>query len=175
MNIKTREIKTMRTQEKKLAPPFSDSHRSLLLFSRANGGAFNFGGTMRTVILTLLLVGVLTSAQAFQTEASYYSVESCKREGTWQKWGGKTASGKDFTNESNYCASYDFPFGTRLLITNISTGLSTICVVEDRGPSKKLYKKGRRIDLSKGSFTKISPLSKGVIQVEVMPIYKEDK
>jgi rare lipoprotein A len=146
-----------------------------LLSLQANGGAFNFGGTMRTVILTLLLVGVLTSAQAFQTEASYYSVESCKREGTWQKWGGKTASGKDFTNESNYCASRDFPFGQHLRITNIHTGLSTVCVVEDIGPSKKLYKAGRRIDLSKSSFAKISSLSKGVVQVEVMPIYMEDK
>ena len=130
---------------------------------------------MAVVIFTVLATLIYSNVFAFQTEASFYSVESCKREGTWQKWGGKTASGKDFTNESNYCASYDFPFGTRLLVTNVRTGASTVCVVEDRGPSKKLYNKGRRIDLSKSSFAKISSLSKGVIQVEVMPIYVEDK
>lgn len=115
------------------------------------------------IIVTLLAV----PAKAEQTEASWYSQESCKREGT----SGICANGEVFNDEKLICASWDYPFGTRLKVKNQQTGAEVIVLVIDRGPAKKLYKKGRKIDLSKSAFNKIASLKQGLVRVtiEVIP------
>lgn len=113
-----------------------------------------------TMILAIFLYG---SAFAFTTEASYYTVASCKREGT----SGIMANGKELKDEGLICASWDYSFGTRLRITNLANKRSVVVYVSDRGPSKRLYAKGRRIDLSKRAFNQIANLKQGVIQVSV--------
>ncbi len=55
------------------------------------------------------------------------------------------------------------PFGTRLRVTNLSNGKSTIVKVADRGP----YLPGRVVDLSTDAFSEIAPLGAGVISVKV--------
>lgn len=97
-------------------------------------------------------------------EASWYSFESCVREGTS---GRKTASGQNFNENDLTCASWDHTFGTRLKVTNLNNGKSVIVTVTDRGPNKKLYRRGRIIDLSKASFAKIAKLSSGIIKVKI--------
>lgn len=99
--------------------------------------------------------------------ASWYSIISCKKEGTWQKYGGKTASGEVFDDMETSCASWDFSFGTRLRVYNRANNKSVVVVVKDRGPAKRLYRKGRIIDLSKGAFSKIADLKQGIIKVMV--------
>ena len=99
--------------------------------------------------------------------ASWYSVESCKKEGTWQKYGGKMACGEVFDDEDFVCATWDYPFHTVLLITCLDTGKSVRVVAKDRGPSKRLYRRGRIIDLSKRAFAEIADLDKGIIRVKV--------
>jgi len=42
-----------------------------------------------------------------------------------------------------------------------------IVTVTDRGPAKRLYNKGRRLDLSRAAFQKLSPLSAGLIRVRL--------
>jgi rare lipoprotein A (peptidoglycan hydrolase) len=37
----------------------------------------------------------------------------------------------------------------------------------DFGPNKKLWDKGRKVDLSKGAFSQIADLRKGIINVKV--------
>lgn len=96
-------------------------------------------------------------------EASWYSRESCRREGT----SGITASGERFENENLTCASWDYSFGTLLRITNAKNGKSVIVRVNDRGPAKRLYRQGRIVDLSKAAFREIASLSKGIIKVKV--------
>lgn len=59
--------------------------------------------------------------------------------------GRKTASGKIFNKYSNMCAHNGFRFGTRLKITNVATGKSTVCNVQDTGAFNQL---GRSLDLS---------------------------
>jgi len=54
------------------------------------------------------------------------------------------------------------PFGSRVRITNLATGLSTIATIKDRGPAKRLH---RVIDLSKFSFEQIADPKQGVINV----------
>ena len=109
------------------------------------------------------------------TTASWYSVESCMREGTWQKYGGKMANGEVFKNDLLICASWDHPFGTILLVTNQDNNKSVQVRVSDRGPSKKLYKVGRKIDLSKGAFEKIADLKKGIIKVSIKKLNRGGK
>lgn len=96
--------------------------------------------------------------------ASWYSYESCRREGTS---GVYTASGERFREESLTAAKWNVPYGTRLRVTNLSNNKSVIVRVNDRGPARKLVRKGRVIDLSKGAFRKISALSRGTVRVKV--------
>src|SRR3990167_6283326 len=64
-------------------------------------------------------------------------------------------------------ASWFYPFGTILKVTSLNNGRSINVTVNDRGPAKRLVKKGRVIDLSKKAFESISPLSAGVIPVRI--------
>ena len=79
-----------------------------------------------------------------------------------------TASGRRFNAEERGVASWDYPFGTPLVITNLANGKSVRCVVLDRGPAKRLVKQGRIIDLYKGCFEQIAELKEGLINVSVI-------
>jgi rare lipoprotein A len=48
-------------------------------------------------------------------------------------------------------------------VTDLSDGLSTTCTVEDRGP----HVGGRIIDLSEETFSQLTGLSEGVIEVRI--------
>ena len=122
----------------------------------------------------IIVLAILSSCQiliiknciaAFETQASYYDRASCQAEGTWQKWGGLTASGKAYDENALSCASWGHRFGQKVKITH--KGKSIIVVNNDRGPSRRLYKAGRKIDLSKQAFRSLAPLSQGVITVTV--------
>jgi len=95
--------------------------------------------------------------------ASWYSVESCKKEGS----SGIMANGKELKDEEKTCASWDYPFGTKISVTNLRTAETCIVEVTDRGPSRDLYRQGRILDLSKSAFAEIAPLEQGIIPVRV--------
>ncbi len=123
-------------------------------------------------VLTLLCInlGVTSiSAQEIGT-ASYYTYESCIKEGT----SGICANGEVMKNDNLTCASWFYKFGTILLVTNLSNGRQVKVKVTDRGPSKRLVAKGRVIDLSSKAFTELDKLSKGIIRVKVEPISARD-
>lgn len=113
------------------------------------------------VAIGLLIFATMVSAE--EITASWYSIESCKREGT----SGIMANGEVLNDENFTCASWDYKFKTKLLVRNLSNGKSVIVEVTDRGPAKRLYKKGRVIDLSKGAFSQIASLKRGIIPVEI--------
>ena len=97
--------------------------------------------------------------------ASYYTVRSCKREGTS---GVRTATGERYNENALTCATRDRSlFGKWIKVTNLENGKSIFVRVNDFGPNKKLFKKGRIIDLSKGAFSKLASLKKGVIRVSL--------
>jgi rare lipoprotein A len=79
----------------------------------------------------------------------------------------RTASGAIFDDSKRTCASWGFPLGTRLWVTNLRNGRSVICVVNDRGPSKKLK---RLIDLTKTAFREIADPKLGLVRVSVVPL-----
>jgi len=116
---------------------------------------------MSVALLMICFCGV---CRAETGQASWYSVESCQREGTSGVW---TASGEAFKNEGLTCAMRSRDFGKYYKVTNLNNGKSVIVKHNDFGPNKKLHKQGRIIDLSKRAFASIANLKQGIINVKV--------
>ncbi len=55
------------------------------------------------------------------------------------------------------------PFGTKVRVTNLRNGKSVVVTITDRGP----FTKGRIIDMSKASFSKIENPSAGITKVTI--------
>lgn len=75
--------------------------------------------------------------------------------------GNLTANGEIYDPQAMTVAHRTLPFGTRLKIENDS-GTFVIARVNDRGP----YHKDRVLDLSEKVFSKLAPMSKGIIKVK---------
>ena len=82
----------------------------------------------------------------------------------------RTANGEIFNDRDFTCASWDFPFGEKLLVINTLNGKSVVCRVNDRGPGKRLR---REIDLTKAAFKKIASIDSGLIVTAVIPTTKK--
>lgn len=86
----------------------------------------------------------------------------------------RTADGERFNENALTAASWGFPMGSRVRVTNIATGVSIVVRINDRGPGRHLYRKGRIIDLTRGAFERIANLRDGVIKVDVKRIFKKE-
>ena len=75
--------------------------------------------------------------------------------------GTTTANGEAFNPDGLTAASKTLPFNTRVKVTNLANGKSVTVRINDRGS----YVTGRCLDLARGAFTQIAPLSSGVITV----------
>lgn len=102
----------------------------------------------------LVLFTLLLATPAIANYATWYGN---------QFHGRLTARGERFNQHAMTCASNKHKFGTQLRVTNTANGKSVVCRVNDRG---KLGK-GVVVDLSKGAFAKIAPLSQGKVKVKV--------
>jgi rare lipoprotein A (peptidoglycan hydrolase) len=58
--------------------------------------------------------------------------------------GAQTASGIRFDTNQPMCAHRTLPFGTKVLVENVQTGLKAVCTIRDRGP----FVAGRILDMS---------------------------
>jgi len=103
-----------------------------------------------SVALCLVLI---MSSSAFAMQASWYSVESLKREGTYKYSKGVMANGHLFSDDAYTCANNLYPLGTVLRITNLNSGRQVIVKTTDR-IGKRFGK--TRIDLSKAAFADLS-------------------
>jgi rare lipoprotein A len=83
--------------------------------------------------------------------ASYY----------WQ--GTKTASGEKFNTNDLTAAHPTLPFGTRLRVTNVSSGQSVTVRVNDRGP----FVRGRVVDVSYAAAEELGMVGGGVAKVKL--------
>ena len=116
---------------------------------------------------TLKAAPIKLKYQEIQTEASWYGPGFQGR---------KMANGEIFNQNDLVAASPTLPFGTKVKITNISNSKSITVIIKDRGPYKmdrngkvirplKPHPK-RGFDLSKGAFSRIAPLKKGIIKIK---------
>ncbi|MDO8398590.1 MAG: septal ring lytic transglycosylase RlpA family protein [Bradyrhizobium sp.] len=94
------------------------------------------------------VVGTGTASQGI---ASFYT------EGT------KTASGEKFNTHDLTAAHPTLPFGTRLRVTNVSTGRAVTVRVNDRGP----YIQGRIVDVSYSAADALGMVGKGIANVKL--------
>jgi len=93
-------------------------------------------------------------------KASWYS--HCDR-GTRRH----TANMEVFNDRELTCAMWGFDFGTIVEVTNIDNGKSVLVRVNDRGPARRLVRRGRVIDLTRAAFSRIADTRRGLINVRV--------
>ncbi len=124
-----------------------------------------FGAARLPLTLCALLFTVVSCAPAkhdiqqgnldkFSIVASWYGPDFQGR---------PTASGAPFDMYARTCAHKEYPFGTKLRVTNIANGKSVECIVNDRGP----FVKGRDIDLSYAAAKDIDLIGPGTAPVAV--------
>lgn len=82
--------------------------------------------------------------------------------------GRKMANGKPFDPDALTCASWFYPLGTRLAISN--KDCTVFVTVTDRGPARRLVAQGRTLDLSRAAFRRLAPLRVGLIDVSIARI-----
>lgn len=77
--------------------------------------------------------------------------------------GRHTTSGEVFNEHGFTAASRTLPIGSRVRVTNLSTGRSVVVKVNDRGP----FVRGRSLDLSQAAARRIGVSRAGVARVKV--------
>lgn len=77
--------------------------------------------------------------------------------------GRPTANGETFNENALTAAHRELPFGTKVLITNLNNGKSTLVTINDRGP----YIEGRHIDLSRAAAMEVGMIETGVADVKM--------
>jgi len=111
---------------------------------------------MKLSLLGLILFASTTAHSELWLKASWYG-ESHR--------GRTMANGQRFNPDALTCASWTYPLGSSLRISN-RAGQSVIVTVHDRGPAKRLLKT-RQLDLSRAAFEKIAGLELGIETVKV--------
>lgn len=87
----------------------------------------------------------------------------------WASWygpgfhGNRSASGEPYNQNALTAAHRSLPFGTRVRVTNLNTGVSVIVRINDRGP----FVRGRIIDLSAAAARMLGMMGSGVAPVSI--------
>jgi len=122
-------------------------------------------GLSSTAALAVLLSGCATAkasevssrqrpSRAEEGIASYYAASLEGR---------STASGEPYRGARATCAHRTHRFGTMLRITDLKSGRSVVCRVNDRGP----FVKGRVVDLSASLARELGIVEQGLAKVRV--------
>ncbi|HET8540803.1 MAG TPA: septal ring lytic transglycosylase RlpA family protein [Anaeromyxobacter sp.] len=77
--------------------------------------------------------------------------------------GRRTASGARYDMHALTCAHRTAPFGTRLRVTDLDTGLSVVVTVNDRGP----FVRGRVVDVSLAAARALGMIERGLARVRI--------
>ncbi len=81
---------------------------------------------------------------------------------SYYKMGTRTANGERYDPNGLTAAHRTLPFGTKVLVTNLSNGKSVIVRINDRGP----FSKSRVMDLSFGAAKVVGLVRAGVAKIE---------
>jgi rare lipoprotein A len=117
---------------------------------------------MKYIIPIILVAVACVTASTDETQSSWYG----------EKYrGNMCADGKTrFDPDKMTCASWDYPFGTVLEVKY--QGKKVRVTVTDRGPAMRYYRKGRRLDLAKAAFAKLTDGNTdiGIITVQIRKV-----
>jgi len=94
---------------------------------------------------------------AAETQVASHGLASFYTEGT------QTANGEKFDTQELTAAHRTLPFGTRLRVTNVTTGQSVTVRVNDRGP----FVPGRVVDVSHAAAETLGMVGGGVAKVKL--------
>src|SRR6476659_2350801 len=94
---------------------------------------------------------------AAETQVASHGLASFYTEGT------QTASGERFDTHELTAAHRTLPFGTRLRVTNVTTGRSVTVRVNDRGP----FVRGRVVDVSHAAAETLGMVGGGIAKVKL--------
>ncbi|MFA5087785.1 MAG: septal ring lytic transglycosylase RlpA family protein [Candidatus Omnitrophota bacterium] len=128
------------------------------------------------IILLALVISVLPSLNLRRDMLAYATRPQPSREAIGHaSWYSKkspgikkrTANNEIFDDTALTCAMWGVRFNQKLRITNLQNGKSVIVRVNDRGPHKRLVRKGRILDLTKRAFVELAPSKNGLIQVKI--------
>lgn len=110
----------------------------------------------------------IKKANAAEGTATYYTVASCKREGTS---GVFTANGEAYDESAFTCALRRRDFGKQYMVVNLDNGKSVAVRQNDFGPGKKPTARGTIIDLTPAAFLALGgQFKEGKINVGVQEI-----
>lgn len=113
------------------------------------------------MIPAIYLAAMIVSSAPMTTEASWYGYECTEH---------PMANGQPFDPQAYTAASWDYPLGTVLRVTDRENGLPVYVTVTDRGPAKRLVAEGRRLDLSMAAFMVLRDVRSGTARVSVEAI-----
>lgn len=119
-------------------------------------------------ILTIFLICfllLLGAPKAHATTASWYGTSGDTTD-PWKHT--TTANGEHFNENALTAASWKYPFGSRVKVTNLRNHKSVVVRINDRGPGRYLYRKGRVIDLTREAFLRIAKLEDGIIPIKII-------
>lgn len=113
------------------------------------------------MVATFFYLSVPSFSQQISGKASFYSNNL---------HGKRTASGEKYDKNKYTAAHKTYPFGTKLKITHITNGKSTLVTVNDRGP----YSKMRLIDLSYAAAKELDLVASGIGDVIIEVVDNTD-
>jgi rare lipoprotein A len=113
--------------------------------------------TDRHVAVTKKHTPFASNKNAAGTQPASHGVASFYTEGT------RTANGERFDTHELTAAHPTLPFGTRLRVTNVTTGQSVTVRVNDRGP----FVRGRVVDVSYAAAETLGMVGRGTAKVKL--------
>ena len=114
---------------------------------------------MRAKIISVGLLAAATFLSASVAQAAQVGHAS------WYALHSRTASGEQMNPSALTAAHRSLPFGSKVLVENLSNGRSVVVRINDRGP----FVGGRIIDVSKGAASVLGMVGAGTAQVRVTP------
>lgn len=123
--------------------------------------------TRVTLLFTLALLVLITACSSVKANSPEHLIGYNER-GQASFYAAKyqfrtTASGDRFNQLAKTAAHKTLPFGTKVKVTNLTSGATVVVKINDRGP----FIKGRVIDLSRSAFAVIADTSVGVVPVSL--------
>ena len=109
----------------------------------------------RTVTTVAILLVLCAACQAVDL-ASWYGERDRGR---------LMSNGQPFDPDKLTAASWEYDLGTKVVVTHGDR--SVVVEVTDRGPARRLFRAGRKIDLSEAAFARLADPDDGLIEVTI--------